>query len=629
MTTLEHRRAGVLRRPIRNALVPAAVLLVALAALFPGAAAAQPSTTISAEIGGSILGNGFTPDSTATVRIFEGPGGALLYTGTSATADGWFELERDTHGQELAAGMAVTATDDATGVVKELTLVAVTFDYLNPTTDVASGTAPPGSTVTVRAEAPGEWVELETLADATGDWLADFGAAGLDIGLQGAAGVRDGDGDETQVYRPAPHVSVSHDYGFGRENLGLGGAYFTPGATVEAKIFAPDGALLWSGNLPTDETGRFGHCCVVPELVDVEVVPGMHVVVTDPVTTIAKAVTLVPFTVDEVDPVADTVEGTAPPGARVQVTEWNDRFFEEIAAGPDGRWLLDLGAAGVDVTWLEGIEAWMHDEDGDMVGASGSPATFRVELAADVISGDWFALGGALDIEILDSTGGVLWAGAVPTAYRAFAVGPDVHGVDFEPGMVVRVADPIGGFTKEVTIVPLSITVLDPARDFAAGTAAPNSSITLGIWFPGEGGGQVSENVPVGPDGVWTFDFAGGEWPADIEDDTVLTAAVPDAEWDSTSFELTATPGAIANLEDDVADLLASGDLTAVQAAQLENKLEDALGKLADGKVAAAIDKLEAFVEKVESLVSSGKLAPAAGERLVERAAAIAAALRA
>ena len=82
-----------------------AAALAAFAVLHPGAAAAQEgSPTISAELGGSVLGNWYTPGSTATVRIFASPGGTLLYAGSAATDEGWFEVERETHGQELVAG---------------------------------------------------------------------------------------------------------------------------------------------------------------------------------------------------------------------------------------------------------------------------------------------------------------------------------------------------------------------------------------------------------------------------------------------------------------------------------------------------------------------------------------------
>ncbi|HEX6131031.1 MAG TPA: hypothetical protein VF044_04825 [Actinomycetota bacterium] len=431
----------------------------------------------------------------------------------------------------------------------------------------------------------------------------------------------------------APRVWVEYDYGNGPLDFGLGTDWFTANAAVDVQLFAsPGGALLWSASLPTDEFGDVNRCCL-SELLDFDPAFGMHLVVTDPATLISRDVTLVRVGVDEIDPVADTVTGTAPPGAEMVLSMWDDAFRAETVADENGAWLVDLGAIGVDVTWQSNYWASTWDEDGDTIGAHGAPATIAANVTTDTVSGSWFSLEAALAVEILDAGGAPLWTGTVPTGLgRSFAVGPEAHGLELLPGMLVRVTDPVGGFTKAVTIVPLSIDVLDPVRDFAAGTGVPGTNLWMGIWFPGVGGGEVADDIAVDATGAWSYDFANppaGRPQIDVLADTVVDVAVFDAEWDSTGATITATPGAIAHLQDDVAGLLAEGGLTAVEAAQLQKKLDDALGKLDDGKTAAAIEKLESFVARVESLVTAGKLSPAAGSELIAQAAGVIAALRA
>lgn len=111
MFTVHAGRAGARRRS-RLTLVTAALLLVALAALFPDRASGEtPQPAIGAELGGSIMLNAFSAGTAATVRVYDAPGGTLLYQTSVATGGEWYELERDVHGLDLAPGMAVTGTD--------------------------------------------------------------------------------------------------------------------------------------------------------------------------------------------------------------------------------------------------------------------------------------------------------------------------------------------------------------------------------------------------------------------------------------------------------------------------------------------------------------------------------------
>jgi hypothetical protein len=148
---------------------------------------------------------GWTPDSSVTVQIFDEPGGTSLFGPASVPTDlaGDFQVDAQTHGVDLVPGMQVMVTDDTTSIAKDLTLAEMSFDILDPDSDTASGTAPPEADVWVDVIVPGteSGFNVSVVADGSGNWFADFGAEGLDVtaDMGGTAIVDDGDGDSTRA----------------------------------------------------------------------------------------------------------------------------------------------------------------------------------------------------------------------------------------------------------------------------------------------------------------------------------------------------------------------------------------------------------------------------------------------
>jgi uncharacterized repeat protein (TIGR01451 family) len=476
---------------------------------------------------GKISGNDFTANSSVTLEIFDSPGGTLLLSELIPTDRfGSFEFNLEATGVSLSPGMQVVASDDTSSDIKELTLDPMTLDALNPSTDTASGTAAPGTTVFVEIFAEFS-PSLEVVADGSGSWVADFGAVGFDVtsAMGAIARVPDADGDTTddEVFPPTISGNLVFDH--------VSGSDFTPNASVDVTIFeSSGGALLFSGSVATG--GEFGDFELGFDTHGVDLDPGMHIVVTDGVTSAAKELTLVSVSFDVLDPFTDTASGTAPPNAKVvlEVFDSGGEFFKETTADGTGAWTVDLGAEGFDV--IEGGgNASVRDDDGDGTVADRGVPTFSATLNTDEVSGFNFTNSSTVTVEIFDSPGGtLLFSGSVPVgADSNFAVGFATHGVNLIPGQHITVTDDTTSITKGLILVAITFDVLDPVNDVASGTAPPG--MRLGLEFP-EGGG---ETAPADPNGDWFADV--GAQGGDIAPSDSASICAVDSDGDCTRAE--------------------------------------------------------------------------------------------
>jgi uncharacterized repeat protein (TIGR01451 family) len=449
--------------------------------------------------GGNINGDSFTVNSSVTVEIFDSPGGTLLVSDSVPTDRfGNFGFDLESTGVSLAPGMHVVAADGTTSDVKELTLVALTFDALNFTNDTASGTASPGTTVLVGVfDGP----SLEVVTNGSGDWFADFGAQGFDVtfAMGAIAQILDSDGDSTddEVFPPTISANLIQDH--------VGGSDFTPNSSVTVEIFdSPGGTLLFSGSAATGDFGEFG---VSQDATGVNLVPGMQVTATDDTTSGIKELTLVPITFDVLNLITDTASGTAAPNATVflEIFDSGGEFSRQLTADGSGAWSVDLGAAGFDVI-NGGGNASIRDADDDSTEADRGVPAFSAILNTDDIGGYNFTNSSTVSLRILDSAGGtLLFSGSVPVgADSTFTVGFNTHGVDLVAGMHITVTDDATSVAKELTLVSVTFDVLDPVNDVASGTAPPGMLLALQV---GEGGG---ETAPADQNGDW---FAGDFGP--------------------------------------------------------------------------------------------------------------------
>jgi len=135
---------------------------------------------------------------------------------------------------------------------------------------------------------------------------------------------------------------------------GVGGGYWPANARVTIRIFAtPGGALLFTGESMTDQNGQFY------QDVGVDLVPGMVVEVSDSMA--SRSYTLVPLTIDVIDPDRDIVSGTALSGAKIYVAMGEGLW---VTADSNGRWQASF-TGQVDITNETVVQAMVMDENGN------------------------------------------------------------------------------------------------------------------------------------------------------------------------------------------------------------------------------------------------------------------------
>jgi basic membrane protein A and related proteins len=141
----------------------------------------------------------------------------------------------------------------------------------------------------------------------------------------------------------------------------VGGANWPASARPTIRVFsAPGGELLFTGEGMTDQDGNFY------QNVGVDLVAGMAVEVDDGMET--ESVTLVPLTLDVIDPDADIVSGTAPGGAVIflYVGEIDGKTgaFLSVTADSNGLWQANF-TGQFDITSRTGVQVKAPDADGN------------------------------------------------------------------------------------------------------------------------------------------------------------------------------------------------------------------------------------------------------------------------
>jgi uncharacterized protein YgfB (UPF0149 family) len=237
----------------------------------------------------------------------------------------------------VSPGDVVTVTDGLT--VKSHVVVDVKATVADVDTDRVSGMAAPNSVVQVYiADAN---TQRQVMADALGNWTADFSVAGgpeqptFDIVADTSGGAEqfDADGDSTVYDWQVPSFLVFSSWD------GLGGWGWPPEADVQVTADDPDTA---SGpdierTVTTNPNGSFDAPGVFPDLE-----PGWLVTVT--YGTIVKSHTVQAIAILDTNTETDVVRGTADPGTevRVVVTDDGDEVVRFATADASGEWTADF-----------------------------------------------------------------------------------------------------------------------------------------------------------------------------------------------------------------------------------------------------------------------------------------------
>ncbi len=444
--------------------------------------------------------------------------------------------------------ITVTATDAAgnvgtdTGVLTVDTTApaAPVIDPVNGT-DPITGTAEPGSTVTVTYP---DGSTASVVAGPDGTWTVPN--PGLNDGDTVTAVTEDPAGNTSGpatavVDAVAPTVALD-DVLTNDSTPALTGTVSDPTATVVVNVDGTDYPAVNNGDgtwtladntLPTLADG--------PHTITVTATDAAGNVGTDTgVVTVDTAAPAAPV----IDPVngTDPITGTAEPGSTVTVT-YPDGSTASVVAGPDGTWTVPNPGLNDGDT----VTAVTEDPAGNTSG----PATAVVDAVAPTVALD--------DVLTNDSTPALTGTVSDPTATVVVNVdGTDYPAVNNGDGtwtlvdntlptladgphtITVTATDAAGNVGTDTGVVTVDTTapaapVIDPVNgtDPITGTAEPGSTVT--VTYPD----GSTASVVAGPDGTWTVPNPG------LNDGDTVTAVTEDPAG-NTSGPATAVVDAVA-----------------------------------------------------------------------------------
>jgi hypothetical protein len=434
-------------------------------------------------------------------------------------------------GLTLQPGQLLTMTDGTT--TKTHTVTSLALGGGRADNDTVWGTAEQGSVIDVVNMADYS-ISRHVTTDGQGNWLADFslpGNAGQDsydiqYGDNMMVMQNDEDGDHTQ---------------------------FNWHANVPSLILYPEGNTVfgddWNWDRPIDITiddpangvGVDYSTSIMPgirswypegswferTLDDFVLKPGQTVTATNGYFTKVHVIKNVQVT--NVDPVHDTVSGTAEPGTRLNSWIQNvpGSIQRDATAGDDGNWTFDFsvlqnpGDVIYDIGPGSNGFGKNFDEDGDATNfawKTPNPRIFGVLGDQRVYAWGWPAgtpltmtIDDPATLQSPDHTGN-----QVATAFEDWDHGFE-WGISFDvrPGYLIVVSG--GGLTKELEVAPLTVTSVDMEMDTVSGTGDPGFEIHVGLLCDDQG--CTSRNIYVDTQGNWLADFS---VPGNKESETVF-----------------------------------------------------------------------------------------------------------
>lgn len=487
----------------------------------------------------SVWGGDWPTGSVVTVTMGDSP---PLLVGT-APVDAWGNWSLWDGEVDIQAGSLISVSNGNLVVSHWVTSLAVA--QVNPSSDVVSGSAEPGSSVQVVVY-DYQQVFRNVQADENGDWSADFSVAvgedpwdaAYDItwGSQGWAS----QGEGAPVPYGATYVQWSVPKPYFRVDPtqdSLRGRDWPPEDQVTVSVGNP---VTFSMTVATDVWGGW-------EVWNIgfDIQSGDDVTVSNDVAVIIHTVT--PLTVTEVDAAADRVSGTAEPGRWVQVEINSEQWIKRnVQADEAGYWTADFSVAGGEEFWevaydLEtGMDGSATQED-DTAEPYGSTCInwravdpfFHMNPRSGAIWGrDWPASGtvtilvGAPEspdyTATLEADGGGGWW-----------LEDDENPVVLALGSSVQVS--CGANVKTGIVEFVQVLEVDGDADTVRGLAAPGCWVWVGIDNAG-----IGREVQADGTGNWMADFSvvAGEEPVDesfdISAGTQGVALIQDEDGDGT-----------------------------------------------------------------------------------------------
>jgi ABC-type xylose transport system substrate-binding protein len=250
-----------------------------------------------------------------------------------------------------------------------------------------------------------------------------------------------------------------------------------------------------------------------------ELQPGQIVSMTDGVTTRTHTVTNLAVT--NVDPVADTVSGTAVAGSQVEVgpvCNESHCAFRRVTTNGSGNWLANFHVTGedddeqdlFDIVPGTGNEARQSDNDRNSTTVQWRVPNPNVQARANDnrVEGSEWPVGSTVTITVTRSGANITRTATVGVAswdpnqtYFEYSFTGEF---DIQIGDLVSVTG--GSITRTTTVTNLAFTDIDLDTDIVTGIASAGAKVD--IWICKDSDCNYNRHVTAdGTSGVWTADF--------------------------------------------------------------------------------------------------------------------------
>ncbi|RPI90039.1 MAG: hypothetical protein EHM40_19395, partial [Chloroflexi bacterium] len=419
---------------------------------------------------------------------------------------------------DLAPGQYVTLTDGTFS--KSMWIEDVVFVNVNTETDIAIGRGPALHHANVDiGSGGGSWLHVGLLIGGDGNWTADFGAQGTTIPDDfddAHITVFDEDGDNTMAHFQPPRIRADGcSNRVSAENWTVGTEITL---TIDDVSNGPGLDYSDSGTvLPGEDSLEFDLEGFTLDVDDLVVISGNST---------TRELAFVPICVTNADLEQDTISGTT--GPDVELSVWatdsmGEEGFRKVTADSSGNWTADFSVAGslpsealiVNISLGSDISVEYHDTDNDLTAlyTDTDPPGLAFDPVSYIVYFEGFSpvwpVGTELTLTIDDVSNGpgIDFTDTVVVP----PVDPDFNQFQFEPpSFPVEPPDVIEvtgmSITKQLIVMPLSITNIDLEQDTVSGTAlgcvrlSAYASNNLGEW------GQrvvIADGV-----GNWSADFS-------------------------------------------------------------------------------------------------------------------------
>lgn len=495
---------------ILSFLIVAAAIFIAFISLAEAQEQVQLSTSyLWVEIYSSFIkGEGFTPNASVSLEVYDASVNGDLIFGPQeipTDANGVFENENSFYYQP---GNLIRVSDPTAVITRELELADLSFLWLDPTTDVITGTAPAGEQVTITIHEVSGGDSMTVPADPESIWVADFSAR-FDLVYTHWVSVRlvDLDGDQTVLYSRA---GARINAGILTSDLTL--EAFTPNALVQLEVYdSEEGGELVFGptEVPTGPDGKFNGNGLIGLL------PGDFIRATDLTHNATKEIVL-NLDITEVNTATDVVSGTSFAFAQVRVAVYGDESDSQIEVDADvnGNWRADFSGL-FDIIPDTDVEATANDADGDQVLYMGfGDPYFQAFSYSNYVGFYDFYPEEMFSFEVVDDIGAtVFWTDTLLADRQGWYWIGSEDGIPINPGYTLTAVDTIRDISVSLVVDELMIQHVDYIEDIVAGYGPPQTEIRLQVGAPHF---DITSTIT----GTWNvnlmddfgFDLPAGQW---------------------------------------------------------------------------------------------------------------------